>query len=200
MRIQYIRILFLFSMKRKSQNNFIMQDISIIALSILIAIILVRTDALVRILTTTQELEFIGSFITGLFFTSVFTTAPSIVTLGEIAQVNTIAGTAFFGALGAVIGDLVIFKFVRDRFSDHLLLLIKEKGNKRRFKALLKLKFFRFSMFMLGGLIIASPFPDELGISLMGFSKMRLSLFIPVSFVFNFIGIYIIGIIARSVL
>ena len=52
---------------------------------------------------------------------------------------------------------------------------------------------------MLGGIIIASPFPDELGISLLGFTKTKTNAFIPVSLVFNFIGILLIGIVARTI-
>lgn len=182
----------------KIKNNFLLQDIGIIALSILIAIVLAQTDILVKVLTRTQELEYLGSFIAGLFFTSIFTTAPAIVTLGEIAQVNSLMGTAIFGAAGAVVGDLLIFRFVKDRFSGHLSKLVKHQGSRKRFKTLFKLKFFRWFAFFLGGLIIASPLPDELGVSLLGFSKMRLNYFIIFSFIFNFLGILLICITARS--
>lgn len=183
---------------KKDANNFLLQDIAIIVTSVVLALLLAQTDALIKILTSTQELEFLGSFIAGMFFTSIFTTAPAIVTLGEIAQVNTLVGTALFGAVGAVIGDLVIFRFIRDRFSGHLIALLKHSGGRHRFRALFKLKFFRWFTFLLGGLIIASPLPDELGISLLGFSKMKLRLFIPVSFIFNFLGIILIGLVARA--
>lgn len=180
------------------KSNILLKDISIIVISILIALILVETDVLGRILTSTRELEILGSFIAGIFFTSVFTTAPAIVTLGEIASANSILLTAFFGGLGAVVGDLIIFRFVKDRLSVHLTEIIGYRGLGRRFKALLKMKYFRWFTFLIGGLIIASPFPDELGISILGFSRLRMSWFIPISFTFNFIGILLIGIIAQS--
>lgn len=180
------------------KNNFLLQDMAIIVLSIIIAVILVKTKVLIKILTSTQELELLGSFIAGMFFTSVFTTAPAIVTLGEIARANSILPTAIFGAIGAVVGDLIIFRFVRDRFSEHLMEIIKHQGAGKRIKLLLKLKIFRWLTFLAGGLIIASPFPDELGISLLGFSKMRTSRFIPLSFAFNFSGILLIGWVAKA--
>lgn len=180
------------------ENNFLLQDAAIILLSIVIAVILVKTDVLIKILISTQELKFLGSFITGMFFTSVFTTAPAIVTLGEIARANSILPTAIFGAMGAVVGDLIIFRFVRDRFSEHLMEIIKHQGAGKRIKLLFKLKIFRWLTFLVGGLIIASPLPDELGIGLLGFSKMRTSWFIPLSFTFNFIGILLIGLVAKT--
>ena len=49
-----------------------------------------------------------------------------------------------------------------------------------------------------GGLILASPLPDELGVAVLGFSKMRLKYFALLSFVFNFLGIAVIGLVARA--
>ncbi len=180
-----------------SEKQFILKDIYIVALSILVAILLVKTDALVAILTSSKELEAWGSFITGMFFTSVFTTAPAIVTLGEIAQSNSVFSTAIFGAFGAVVGDLVIFRFIRDRLSEHLTEVFSHQKVGKKLKILWKHKYFRYFTFLLGGLVIASPLPDEIGISMLGFSRMKMSWFLGISFVFNFIGIYIIGILAR---
>ena len=170
---------------------------AIIVLSVGVAVVLVKTNIFGEVLTSTKELELLGSFVAGMFFTSVFTTVPAIVTLGEIAHANSVILTAIFGALGAVVGDLIIFRFVRDRFSEHLMELVKHQRAGRK-KILHKLKFFRWLTFLAGGLIIASPFPDELGISLLGFSKMRMSWFIPFSFTFNFVGILLIGLVAKA--
>ena len=116
---------------------------AIIVLSIFIAVILVKTKILIGILISTKELKLLGSFITGMFFTSVFTTVPAIVTLGEIARTNSVVLVAIFGAMGAVVGDLIIFRFIRDKLSEHLLELAKHQGAGKRFKVLLKLKYFR---------------------------------------------------------
>lgn len=185
-------------MRAKLEKHFLLQDAAIIFISVLVAVILAKTGILKNFLTSTKEWELFGGFLSGMFFTSVFTTPPAIVALGEIARIDGVIVTALVGALGAVLGDLVIFRFIRDRFAEHLLELMGHRGLGRKFKALLKLRYFRWFTFFLGSLIIASPLPDELGISLLGFSKMKLSWFIPVSFVFNFIGIVFIGLVARA--
>lgn len=183
---------------RKELRSHLYKDIGIVFLSVLIALILVKTNVLVSLLTSTKELEYLGSFVTGMFFTSVFTTAPAIVTLGELAQVHGIFQTALLGALGAIVGDLVIFKFVRDNVSEHLREVLHAKKHKiKKAPTTLRLKIFRWLTFLAGGIIIASPLPDELGIGLLGFSKMRLPLFILFSFAFNFIGIVLIGELAK---
>ncbi len=183
---------------QNQKDGFLIWDAAIIALSVLVAVILVETNVIGKILTSARELKLLGSFIAGMFFTSIFTTAPSIVTLGQIAHSNSIALTAFFGAIGAVLGDLIIFRFVKDRLSEHLMELIKHEGWGKRAKALLRLKYLRWFTFFAGGLIIASPLPDELGISILGLSKIKTLWFIPISFAFNFIGIIIIGLAAKA--
>ncbi len=175
-----------------------MRDVGIIALSIVIALMLVKTGVLAEILTSTRETKLIGTFIAGLFFTSVFTTAPALVTLGEIARANSVALTALVGALGATVGDLIIFRFVRDMASEHLAELLSHQKPSKRVKALLRLRMVRWLTFFAGGLILASPLPDELGIGLLGFSKMGTFWFIPLSLVSNFVGIFLVGLIAKT--
>ena len=174
------------------------RDLALVVFSILMAVILAKTGVLQDFITSTKEVRFIGSFIAGIFFTSVFTTAPAIVALGEIAHANSVISTALLGGMGALVGDLIIYKFVRDRLSEHLVELIKHQGGGKRIRMLFKLKYFRWLTFLVGGLIIASPLPDELGVSLLGFSRMRMRFFIALSFGFNFIGIVIIGIVAKT--
>lgn len=186
-------------MASSRKNSFFLHDLSIIALSILIAVILVKANILSSILDSTSSFKFLGSFIAGMFFTSVFTTAPAIVTLGEIAKHDSLLPTAFFGALGAVLGDIIIFQFIRDELSVHFVELVKHNSIWRRYHTLFKLKYFRWFTFMLGGIIIASPFPDELGITLLGVTKAKNTIFIPISFIFNFIGILLIAIVARTI-
>lgn len=179
-------------------KKFILRDAAIVVSSVIIAVILARTGVLTNILTSTKELELLGSFIAGIFFTSVFSTAPAIVTLGEIARANSIVLTAAVGAAGAVLGDLVIFRFIRDRLAEHLAELVKHQKGRKRIEALLKRRLFRWLTFFVGGLIIASPLPDEIGIGLLGFSKMRMAWFTLLSFTLNFSGILLIGIVAKA--
>ena len=179
-------------------QNDIGRDAAIVALSVAVAVLLVRTDALSSVLASSREFGLLGSFVVGMFFTSIFTVAPATVTLAEIAQAGAVLSTAIAGGLGAVVGDLIIFRFVRDRLSEHLAEVLKRSEGMQRLKALFRYRIFRWLTILAGGLIIASPLPDELGIGLLGFSKVKTALFIPLSFVLNSIGIYVIGVVARS--
>ena len=176
-----------------------MRDLSIIVLSIIIAVVLAKTGILKDLLTSTQEWKILGSLLAGFFFVSVFTVAPAAVVLVEIAQSNSILAVAFFGGIGALIGDLLIFRFIKDSLTEDISYLMK--GVKQgRFIKILQLKFFKWLIPFIGALVVASPLPDEIGLAMMGFSKMKASLFILISFLLNFFGILIISLIAKGIL
>src|SRR3989344_943377 len=167
--------------REKLGGNHILNDIGILILSILIAVMLVRSDVLANILASAGELDILGAFIAGMFFPSLFTTAPAIAALGEISLLHGIFVTALLGAAGSVLGDLIIFRFVRDRLSEHLSELVTHRSVWRRHRLLLRRRYFRWITFVVGGFILASPLPDELGIAVLGFSKMRVKLFVALS-------------------
>ncbi len=184
-------------MNAKTLRHFL-KDIAVILVSLAIAVVLARTNAIADFLTSTRELRLLGSFIAGLFFTSAFTTAPAIVALGAIASSGNAVTTAAVGALGAVLGDLLLFAIVRDRLSAHLAQHLKASRGWARFVLLMRSTSFRWMSFFIGGVIIASPLPDEIGIGMLGFSKMPLAWFAALSYVFNFIGILAIGGIVKA--
>ena len=138
-----------------------------------------------------------ASFVAGLFFTSVVTTAPAVIVLGELALEGNVFLVALFGAAGAVIGDYILFAFVRDRVSEDIA-HIMNKGQRGKFRALMRRKTFKWLLPFLGGLIIASPLPDELGLTLLGMTRMKTSRFVPLSYLFNFIGILLIGLATQA--
>ena len=176
----------------------VLRDILLLGVSIAVAVILVRTNVLAELLLSVGQMELLGSFIAGFFFTSIFTTAPAIVALGEIARVHDVVTVAAVGAVGAAAGDFFIFRFIRDSFASHVFELVRHRDAGRRIKIFLHRRLFRWASFFVGGLILASPLPDELGISLLGFSNMKTSWFVFFSLIFNFIGILIIGMVANA--
>lgn len=177
----------------------LLKDLGVIIVSIIIAFISVKTGILTDLLASTQELKFIGSFVAGMFFVSIFTAAPATVVLVEISQSNSVFLVALFGGIGSLVGDLIIFRFIKDRLSNDFLFLIN-KSDHKRLVSIFRLKLFRWLVPFFGALIIASPLPDELGLAMMGLSKIKTSLFIPLSFLLNFFGILAIGLITKTML
>lgn len=176
----------------------LVKDGLLLIFSVLLAVFIVKTNVVHSLVGYLRELEYLVSFLAGIFFTSIFTTAPSLVILGELAQENSPWIVALFGGLGAMCGDFVLYRFVRDRVSkdlEYLFTLPRTKRVVNIFSTILPKILWPF----LGALVIASPFPDEIGIMMMGLSKVNQRLFLPLSFILNAIGILLIGFAAKAV-
>lgn len=184
-------------MTEKHTTNKLIQDILLIIISIACAILFVRLGILKYFLDGTGSVGFIGSFVSGIFFTSVFTTPLSIVSFASIAQSTNIVYMALWGACGSVVGDLLIFFFLKDSLLEDVGHVIRAPKYKK-IAHIFKKRIFRWLTPLLGALIIASPLPDELGLAMMGFSKVRTAILIPVSFSMNFLGILLIGVAAQA--
>jgi len=173
------------------------KDIFLLVLSIAIAILIVRLGVIDYLLLKTAEFRFLGSFIAGLFFVSIFTVAPAIGILFSLFTTGFLFETSFFAALGAVAGDFLIYRFFRSFHSLYFEELFKKlKPERIRF-------LFHSGLAWLvpffGVIIIASPLPDELGLALLGFSRFPIWLLVPFSFILNFVGIFILGLIAKQI-
>lgn len=174
-----------------------MRDLGIVALSFIIAIVLVKTQALGGILSAAQEMKVIGSFFAGMFYVSIFTVAPAAVVLVELTRNFSLWEVALFGGLGAAAGNLLIFRFVKNNLMEGLILWLR-RHRERKILILFRSPWFDYILFAAGALIVLSPLPDELGLALMGVSQIRNILFFPVSFALNFLSILILGLAARS--
>lgn len=178
-------------------RNYIVKDIVIIAISVACAVAFVATGALEWFLDATRGLGLFGSFLAGIFFTSAFTVAPAMVALGGMARELPVWGVAVFGGLGALLGDSVIFRLVEHRLADDFEYLLR-KTDTERLVSIFHRRLFRWLFQFAGALVVASPLPNELGLAMMGISKMRASLFVPLSFLLNSAGILVVGLIARA--
>lgn len=162
------------------------RDILIIAASISIAVILAQTDAIPRFMALIGSAP-VEALIAGFFFTSLLTITPAGVAFAEMAQTVPPLQLATWGAAGAVLGDLVLFLFVRDALSDDIMMMLRGSWM-RKLKALFKSPFLSWAVPVAGALVIASPLPDEVGLAMLGLSKTDLRFLIPVSYAMNFLG------------
>ncbi|TSC86111.1 MAG: Uncharacterized protein G01um10148_617 [Parcubacteria group bacterium Gr01-1014_8] len=167
--------------------------------SVLFAALIIRSGIVHVLISTTDGFAQVGSFVAGFFCTSMLTIAPSIVVLGQLSVDTSIWSVALIGAVGAVCGDYVLFWIVRDKFSEDVKYLISHATMPMRFKAMWHTRLIHRLLPFIGALIIASPLPDELGLALLGFSNIRKERFFLVMFCMNFIGIYVTGLVARSI-
>ncbi|HEX7724831.1 MAG TPA: hypothetical protein VF438_03805 [Candidatus Paceibacterota bacterium] len=175
----------------------LIQDFLIVAASVIVAILLAETTFLDTVILGSTVAAPLKAFVAGLFFTSAFTTAPAIVILGKLAQTNSAILVGLVGALGAVCGDFLLFSFVRSRLAADMKYLLSTRAA-TKFRYIVHMRLFRWISPFVALLIIASPLPDELGITLLGLTKTKTSVFVPFTFVANFVGILIVGIVAQA--
>ncbi len=177
--------------KQKKNAYALVRDVVMIAIGIALALILSKIGFIDYVVSFFKDYYVVSSFIAGMFFTSVFTIAPASVTLIHIAQNSPTSGVVFWGGLGAMVGDLILFLFIKDRFADHLKKSFKTSTVKHFMKSL-HFGFMRWLSPVIGALIIASPLPDEFGITLLGMSKVKTIVLIPITFFMNMLGIYLL--------
>jgi hypothetical protein len=180
-------------------KDHLIQDAFFIVCAIYFAIFINDKGYVDALIQHFGEFKYLAIFISGIFFTSAFTTPTSIAFLSHLAQDTNLATLAFTGALGAVCGDYIIFKFIKDRVVEDLNLLFKFSKIKR-LPLIFRTRLFKYFIPFVGALIISSPLPDELGLTLLGLSKIKDRYFFPISIVMNFLGILAIGFISKNLL
>lgn len=175
-------------MKQKVRER-LARDFWLLVLSIMFAVYVAHENVVPSLLAMAHSGEYLASFIAGMFFTSLFTIAPAAVALGTLSLQADPFLVALFGAAGAVAGDLILFLFVEGTLADDFNALFAKRKWAHRLGHAVRSPLMRWVMPIIGALVIASPLPDELGVALLGLSHLRLTIFIPISFAMNFLGI-----------
>ncbi len=125
-----------------------------------------------------------------IFYSYGFTAAPATVLLLIMSQeVNLISG-ALIGGLGGLLADTLIFSLIRFSMNDELKALRKERPV-HYFISKIPKPVNKYLIPILGGLIIASPLPDEIGVAMLaGSKKISTPIFLLISFGASTIGIF----------
>lgn len=168
------------------------KNLTIFFLSIAFAFFLSRLEAFHNFLINLGNLGYFGAFIAGILFVSTFTVATGALILLILAEKLSAIEIGLIAGLGAVFGDFTIFRLIKDNLVQELRSIYNHIDNDHHFTKVLHSKYFSWTLPVIGAIIIASPFPDEIGVSLMGISKMKTYQFLLVSFILNAIGIFLI--------
>src|SRR5574339_602266 len=73
-----------------------------------------------NIIHSIGSLGYLGAFIAGIFFVSTFTVAPASVVLFYLARELSPLEVAIFAGVGGVLGDYLIFSFLRERVFEEI--------------------------------------------------------------------------------
>lgn len=183
---------------KKEWRSWPYKNTTYLIISLIFFFYLAETDFIQNFIKTIGGFGYLGAFLTGIFFVSIFTVVPAVAVLYHLAEFLNPLEVAIFSGIGAVIGDYLIFRFLRDKIFEELHNIFNKLGGSL-VKKLFYTPYFIWLLPLLGALIIASPLPDEAGISLLGLSKVKNWQFILISFLLNTVGIFIVIITARSI-
>ncbi len=172
------------SAKNHSVNHAVLEDMFLLAISLLVAVFLAVSGAVPLALSFFGHLDIMAVLIAGFFSASTFTIAPASVAIAELAETVPTWTVIFVGAAGAVVGDLVLFYIIKDHFIGDIIKLLSKHRNKT-LEHIVGSTLFHRIMPLIGALIIASPLPDELGLAMMGVSKTNRATLILISYTMN---------------
>ncbi|MEK6933600.1 MAG: hypothetical protein AABW75_01865 [Nanoarchaeota archaeon] len=142
-----------------------------------------------------KNLGYFSILIAGILFSFGFTTPLAIGIFLSLNPEN-IFLAAILGGIGAMISDLIIFKIIKFSFINEFKLLEKTTP----FRTILSLinknighKIRIYFLYTVVGIIIASPLPDEIGVTMLaGLTSIKIKKLALISFVFNTLGILIL--------
>ncbi len=165
-------------------------NIILLSASVIAAYYIMRNEVAQELISGLGDLGYIGAFFGGLLFSYGLTTAPAFAILFLLGKSLNPIVIALIGAMGSVVSDYIIFKFVRDRLSRDIMFLLKDLGIRLH---ILKVHRWKSLVPILAGFIIASPLPDELALALLGGVHFDTRKFIAYAYAFNAIGIFFIA-------
>jgi len=176
-------------------QNFHYPKIGAFVICIIAAYFLFSNPLVQSYVSRLHELGYVGVFIAGILFTFGFT-SPFSAGFFIVLNPENILLAGVLGGFGALLGDLFIFNFVRMSFMEEFerlkhsklstklnVFVEKAVGNK------IKL----YLMYAFAGFIIASPLPDEAGVTfLAGMTQISQKILVPISFICNTLGILVL--------
>lgn len=171
------------------------RDIAIVCLSIGFSVLLVHSGMLDVVFKYTESMRLVAAFVAGMFFVSIFTAAPAMVVLVKIFSVGNTFDVVLAATVGSLLGDMVILTIIKDEIGKYLIVGLKKFGQSKIIH-LFKIPIVSFFTKIMGAIVVMSPFPDELGIALMGVSHLKKKHIATLLFVLDFIGLYIIALVA----
>lgn len=175
--------------KYNKHFNFKYKNITFLIFSLLTAFFLGTNPYFGSLLSVLSGLGLVGGLVAGALFVSSFTVAIGVLLLGLLLPSLGLWPLTATATIGAIITDLIIFKYVRNSgLLGEIIPIYKGLGGSH-ISRLFNTKYFRWTLPLIGALIVASPLPDEVGVTLMGLSKIKTWQFVTLSMFLNAVGI-----------
>lgn len=172
----------------------------LLCLSIILAYLFFQADFFREVAVKLNSHGYVSILFAGFLFSYGFTAPFAVGFFVSLApQVNIFLAAPLAG-IGAVLSDVLIFRFIRASFRDEfdtLKLTFLFQKIRALFDGHLSDRLKRYVLWAVAGFLIASPLPDEFGVSLVGgFTEINQKVFSVISFSLNTFGIFVILLLA----
>jgi hypothetical protein len=160
--------------------------------SLLVSILLISTGLFDVLVQSLHLGGYMGALLAGGMFVSIFTAAPAVVILLSLSETFPIVPLAIVAGIGAMIGDVIILSYMHRRgsFVDKRVFL--EESTIGKIIISIRRSKYKFLLTVIGSIVILTPLPDELGLLLMGISKMKRSVALLITLILNTLGIFVL--------
>lgn len=130
----------------------------------------------------------IYTFVAGAMYSFSFTAGFAVLLFSNLAiPKESLFMFSLIAASGGLLADMLIFRFIKDVLFNEL----GERTKKILAKATRK-KMTKVLLSVVGAIIIASPFPDEIGLACMGLSKISFWKLVGLTFCLDALGCYLV--------
>lgn len=176
-------------------SDFNYPKLAILVLMIILAYKIFSNPAVQAWASQLGGLGYLGMFIAGIMFSFGFTSpfaAGFFITLNP----ENIWLAGVIGGAGALVGDMTIFSIIRFTFMDEFRRLEKTmviKEARDLIEKTLGHKIRVYLLYALAGIFIASPLPDEAGVTMLaGLTHIKARVLATISFALNTVGILVL--------
>lgn len=175
--------------KARKMVSFHPAKLFFLLLVVLVAYYFFRRPEIIGLMGELNRFSYAGDFLAGLLF-AFGLSAPLAIGFLVISAPSNLFLAAMVGGLGATMGDIFIFKFIKFSFMDEFKRLEKTGVVEKIEKLLSRRVVLRhYLIYVFAGLLIALPFPDELGVSMLaGLTTIKLSKLIIIAFILHTIA------------
>lgn len=179
---------------RKKWRNWQYKNTSLLVLSLVLFFYFIESPFVQYFLTKIGSLGYLGALISGIMFVSAFTIAPASAIIFDLVN-NSLNPLyiAIIAGFGGALGDYLLLRYLKDNVFKEIAPLFQINKKSLAYR-LFASPYFTWIIPILGAAVLALPIPvpDEVGISLMGVSKIKTWQFIALTFGLNIIAILIV--------
>src|SRR3989344_5494678 len=118
------------------------KNITFLLLSLVLAFFVLRNETLHSFLLHLGNFGYLGAFLAGILFVSTFTVATGAIILLVLAETLSPIEIGIIAGFGAVVGDFVIFRFVKDNLAREIKLIYDKVDGNHHFKRVFHTKYF----------------------------------------------------------